>query len=419
MEKKVKAVTGTQDWIGEDLEKRLQVSKAFASVMKRFNAEPVETPILEKLEVFQKNLGETSDIVQKEMFTLGEEEVLVLRPEGTAGLLRALIDRGWEQKLPLKLYYDGPMFRRETPQKGRFRQFDQVGLELLGYKADAGDGLSILMAYSFLEKLGLSSKVKLEINYLGSEEERKAYREELVKYLQGNKEKLSQESQERLLKNPLRVLDSKQKEDKDIVSSAPLLESFLGEESTKLKNSLIKSLEQLNIPFVYNSKLVRGLDYYTGLVFEFISDEIGAQSTVLAGGRYDKLSENMGGTPIPAIGWAAGKERLSYLISLEESNKPLIGIVTTESSCMPTAYALAQEIFKRTSYAVEIPANDSLNKKMKKLNKLKAKYAVIIGPTEVEKGVYSFKDMESGEQKEVDLKTLLLKILISSIGSGN
>ncbi len=420
MEKKVTAVTGTQDLIGNELSLRKKVSSVFASSMKKFNVEPVETPILEKLEVFQKNLGETSDIVQKEMFTLGDgEDALVLRPEGTAGLIRALVDRGWEQKLPLKVYYDGPMFRRETPQKGRFRQFDQVGVELLGYKAEVGDALSIFMAWSFLKNLKLKSAVKLELNILGTDSERKSYRDALVSYFTSVEEKLSKESKERLLKNPLRILDSKQKEDKDLVLSAPTLELFLGEESRKQKLDLEKSLSTLGVDFVYNPRLVRGLDYYTGVVFEFISEDIGAQSTVLAGGRYDKLCETMGGPSVPAIGWAAGKERLSYLIEQPLEEKNLIGIVVTSDEYQAAALKIASSILEKTSYCVEFPSNESIGKKMKKLNKVGAKFAVIIGPDEFSSGKYSLKDMTSGTQEMVDEKTLLLKLLVSSLSSSS
>ena len=417
MEKKIRAVTGTQDLIGEDLQKRLKISDVFSKTMKKFNVEPVETPILELLEVFEKNLGETSDIVQKEMFTLESSgETLVLRPEGTAGLLRAVIDRGWEQKLPLKVSYDGPMFRKETPQKGRFRQFDQVGLELLGYKAQTGDTLSIMAAYAFLSNLKVKN-LKLEINYLGSDEERANYKTALMDYLTKEQSKLSKESKERLQKNPLRILDSKQKEDQDVVKNAPTLKSFLGQESLDTVNLLIESLNKMNIPFEYNPKLVRGLDYYTGLVFEFVSEEIGAQSTVLAGGRYDKLSTQMGGSSIPAIGWAAGKERLSYLVELDKVEQNLVGIVTTEDSCIPYAYEMAKTVTEKTKYSVEIPSNDSIAKKMKKLNKMNAQYVIVVGPDEVKNNVYSLKNMETGEQEVLDKNVLLMKILVSSLRS--
>ena len=408
---KFQAVVGTNDWKGEDLLKRQKVSESFSSTMKAFNVEAVELPILEKLEVFQKNLGESSDIVQKEMFTF---DGLVLRPEGTAGVVRALCS-GWEQNLPMKVSYDGSMFRKETPQKGRYRQFDQVGVELLGYKGEVSDGLAILMAHQFLKKLGIDSDLKLQVNFLGTKEERNSYKQSLEKFFSDFENKLSEESKVRLKTNVLRILDSKQEADQEIVKQAPSFSSFLGEESKKSLKLIKDQMTSLNIDFEVNERLVRGLDYYTGMVFEFVSTKLGSQGTVLAGGRYDDLVSSMGGPSTPCVGWAAGKERLAMLIPTPVVEKNIIGLIALEDGLMEDVLVLAQAISDKTSFQIEIPPNDSMAKKMKRLNKLGASYVAIIGENEKKKAVFSFKDMATGEQQELNTKDIVLKLLVKSL----
>lgn len=412
---KLQAVVGTNDWKGGDLLRRKKVSETFAKTARSFNVDPIELPILEKVEVFQKNLGESSDIVQKEMFTFDD---LVLRPEGTAGVVRALCT-GWEQGLPMKVSYDGSMFRRETPQKGRYRQFDQVGVEFLGYKSEVSDGLALLCAYQFLKNLGLENKIKLNLNYLGTTEERDQYKVALMEYFTKVEAGLSEESKKRLNSNVLRILDSKQAEDQDLVKSAPAFSSFLGEDSKKKFQLTTDQLTTLQIPFEVNERLVRGLDYYTGLVFEFVTTELGSQGTVLAGGRYDNLVKSMGGPDTPSIGWAAGKERLSMLIEEPVEEKAVVGLIALENGLMEDILSLAQAITSKTKFQVEIPGNESMNKKMKRLNSLGAKYVVILGSNEKAKGVFSFKDMTTGNQEEKTLKEILVKLLISSLSGSS
>lgn len=394
---KVNSATGTQDFLGHSLRVRNYIKNAFNEVAKSLNIQDIQTPVLERVETFVKNLGESSDIVQKEMFFVGED--MVLRPEGTAGIVRSLISNGWQELLPLKVAYSGSMFRKERPQKGRFREFEQLGVEFLGFDSTWGDGLAIQSATLFLSKINLLDKVELQYNFLGEEAERLAYREALVKYLAQFEDKLSEESKQRLKLNPLRVLDSKQKEDQDIVANAPSLETFYSPETIEKRQAFEKVLSQLNINGTYNPRMVRGLDYYNGLVFEFISNEIGAQSTVIGGGRYDRLVEQMGGPKTPSIGWAAGLERLSYLVTpKEEAKQLLIGIVVVDSKYIPEALALSN-VLSREGFAVELATNDSMGKKMKRLNKLGANFAVILGENEINNGEYTFKDMTSGEQK--------------------
>lgn len=411
--KAIPGVPGTQDLIGPELSKRLKIKKVFSETVSKFNIKPVQTSILEKKETFVKNLGETSDVVQKEMFSL---EDLVLRPEGTAGLIRAIISNGWVEQLPLKVSYQGSMFRKERPQKGRFREFEQLGVEFVGYEGLLGDIECLMVAESFLLSLGVRDKVSLKINYLATPEERKSYRDILVKYLSNNLNSLSKESKSRLENNPLRVLDSKQKEDQEIVKNSPKIEVVYSEESLSYFNQIKESLNKIEVSYEVDSTLVRGLDYYTGLVFEYVSkDNSGAQNTVLAGGRFDGLMEQMGGPKCKSIGFAAGLERLSYLVENEEpQNTELVGIVVTENSYLPDAFKLAKELRAR-NFVVEIPENESISKKMKKLNKIKSNYVVFIGEDEIKTSTYTLKDMSARTQENVGLTALILKLLVKRL----
>ena len=411
--KAIPGVPGTQDLIGPELSKRLKIKKVFSDTVSKFNIKPVQTSILEKKETFLKNLGETSDVVQKEMFSL---EDLVLRPEGTAGLIRAIISNGWVEQLPLKVSYQGSMFRKERPQKGRFREFEQLGVEFVGYEGLLGDIECLMVAESFLVSLGVRDKVSLKINYLATPEERKGYRDILVKYLSNNLDSLSKESKSRLENNPLRVLDSKQKEDQEIVKKAPKIEVVYNEESLSYFNKIKESLNKIEVSYEVDSTLVRGLDYYTGLVFEYVSkDNSGAQNTVLAGGRFDGLMEQMGGPKCKCIGFAAGLERLSYLVENEEpQNIELVGIVVTENSYLPDAFKLAKELRSR-NFVVEIPENESISKKMKKLNKIKSNYVIFIGEDEIKTSTYTLKDMSARTQENVGLTALILKLLVKRL----
>lgn len=411
--KAILGVPGTQDLIGPELSKRLKIKKVFSETVSKFNIKPVQTSILEKQETFVKNLGETSDVVQKEMFTLDD---LVLRPEGTAGLIRAIISNGWVEQLPLKVAYQGSMFRKERPQKGRFREFEQLGVEFVGYEGLLGDIECLMVAESLLSSLRIRDKVSLKINFLASPEERKEYRNILVKYLSENIDSLSKESKGRLEKNPLRVLDSKQSEDQWIVKKAPKIEVVYTKESSSYFNQVQESLRKLEVSFEVDPTLVRGLDYYTGLVFEYVSkDNSGAQNTVLAGGRFDGLMEQMGGPKCKSIGFAAGLERLSYLVESEEY-KPteLVGIVVTDNEYLPEAFKLAKELRSR-NFVVEIPENESISKKMKKLNKLNSNFVVFIGEEEIKTSTYTLKNMDTRSQEKLVLNALILKLLVKRL----
>lgn len=313
----IQPARGTRDIYGADLAAFKQVENTAREFAKRYGFGEIQTPIFESTEVFCRGVGETSDIVSKEMYTFTDRggESFTLRPEGTAGVVRAFISEGMEQNQPVKLMYAGPMFRYERPQKGRYRQLHQVGVEILGAATPQTDVEVLCLAWDFLSALGLQKYIRLELNTLGDVESRTAYRDALVAYFSDFKDKLSEDSRVRLEKNPLRILDSKDEGDKKIVENAPKMTDFLNEESKKFFDAVQDGLNALGIPFVVNPRLVRGLDYYRHTVFEFVTDSLGAQGTVLAGGRYDGLVQQLGGSQTAGIGFGAGIDRLALLVA--------------------------------------------------------------------------------------------------------
>ena len=408
---KVQTVRGTYDVYGSQKRKMKKVIKTASEVVEKYGFEEIETPIFEFTEVFARNLGDTSDIVTKEMYCFSDRggESLTLRPEGTAGVVRAFISEGMQQNLPVKLYYAGPMFRYERPQKGRQRQFTQFGCELLGVETPQADIEVIAMAYEFVEKLGLQGSVTVEINSLGDKESRDAYREKLVAYLKGHYDSLSADSKERLEKNPLRVLDSKEECDKAIVAAAPLYRDSLNEASKMFFENVLKGLDALGIKYRVNDRLVRGLDYYSHTVFELVTDKLGAQGTVLAGGRYDGLVSQMGGGEVPCIGWACGVERLA-LLNDEEMGKPRpVAVIPLGEDTAEMALKIAYQL-RLAGFPVEQSYSGNIKKRMIKANKANAYKAVIIGSEELAKGVVTIKDLESGEQKEVALDNIVKEV---------
>lgn len=399
---KIQNVRGTYDVYGKTKRKMKKVIAAGSEVVEKYGFEEIETPIFEFTEVFSRNLGETSDVVTKEMYCFQDRggESLTLRPEGTAGVVRSFISEGMQQNLPVKLYYAGPMFRYERPQKGRQRQFTQFGCELLGVETPQADIEVIAMAYEFVEKLGLEGNVVVEINSLGDRESRDAYRAKLVSYLREHLDELSADSKERLEKNPLRVLDSKEECDKEVVAGAPLYCDSLNETSKDFFNKVLQGLDSLGIKYRVNNRLVRGLDYYSHTVFELVTDKLGAQGTVLAGGRYDGLVEQMGGGAVAGIGWACGVERLSMLLDADVSLPRPVAVIPvgedTNGKAMEIAYRL-----RKAGFCVEQSYGGNLKKRMMKANKANAYKAVIIGSDELAENKVTVKDLDSGEQKTV------------------
>ncbi len=408
---KIQNVRGTYDLYGEAKRKAKKVIAVGSGTVEKYGFEEIETPIFEFTEVFSRNLGDTSDIVTKEMYCFQDRggESLTLRPEGTAGVVRSFISEGMQQNLPVKLYYAGPMFRYERPQKGRQRQFTQFGCELLGVETPQADIEVIAMAYEFIESLGLNGSVTVEINSLGDAESRNNYRAKLVAYLKEHFDELSEDSKNRLDKNPLRVLDSKEECDKAVVAGAPLYADSLNEASAKFFADVLQGLDNLGIKYRVNNRLVRGLDYYSHTVFELVTDKLGAQGTVLAGGRYDGLIEQMGGGKVAGIGWACGVERLSMLLEADTSLPRPIAVIPVGEDTNAEAIKIAYSL-RRAGYRVEHSYSGNLKKRMIKANKANAYKAVIIGSDELASNQVTLKDLDSGEQKTVALSNLLEEV---------
>ena len=314
-----------------------------------------------------------------------------------------------QQNLPLKFYYHGPMFRYERPQKGRQRQFTQFGVEMLGINTPQADIEAIAMAYDFLKTLGLEKNVVVELNSLGDTESRNIYREKLVAYLKAHIGELSAESVERLERNPLRVLDSKEECDKVVVDSAPLYSESLNEASKNFFEDVLKGLDLLGIPYRVNERLVRGLDYYAHTVFEFVTDELGAQGTVLAGGRYDGLVKEMGGGDVSGIGWACGVERLSMLLKEDVLPASPIAVIEVGDDVHDISLKIAHDL-RNAGFCVEHPYSGNLKKRMMKANKANAYLAVILGSDELSNGNVVLKDLHTGAQREVKLSNLLKEV---------
>jgi histidyl-tRNA synthetase len=398
----LRPVRGTRDFLPEDCLRRRRIEEAALACARRHGFGEIVTPVFEFTEVFARTLGDTSDIVTKEMYTFEDRggERLTLRPENTAGIVRALISNGLTQKGPVKLFYAGPMFRYERPQKGRMRQFHQVGVECLGVADPLADAEVIGLAHEVLDALGLGSLVTLEINSLGDGASRELYRDRLVAYLNGHRDRLSADSLLRLERNPLRVLDSKDPQDREVVAGAPDLGESLSREATDFFARVRDGLAALGIPFRVNPRLVRGLDYYCHTTFEFTTDALGAQGTVLAGGRYDGLVEQMGGPSTPSTGWAAGVERLMMLIEAPESAPRPVAVLPLGGEEAIRALALAQAL-RRGGLVVECHHGGNIGRGMKWANRIGACLAVILGSDEIARGVATVRDMDTGAQEEV------------------
>lgn len=402
---KLQPARGTRDIYGKDLSAFLFVENTARDFAKRYGFGEIQTPVFESTEVFARGVGETSDIVSKEMYTFTDRggESFTLRPEGTAGVVRAFISEGMEQNQPVKLFYAGPMFRYERPQKGRYRQLHQVGVEVLGATAPQTDVEVLCLAWDFLSALGLQPFIRLELNTLGDAESRAAYREALVTYFEQYKDQLSEDSRVRLEKNPLRILDSKDEGDKKIVENAPAMIDYLNEDSRAFFENVKAGLTEMGIPFVVNPRLVRGLDYYRHTVFEFITDSLGAQGTVLGGGRYDGLVEELGGPKTAGIGFGAGIDRLSLL--LQETGKqpaeprPIAVIPVGEDTLLPVM-KIAHDL-RQNGFIVDMAYSGNMGKRMKKANKINACTAVIMGSDEYEKGIVTVRDLDTGDQSEI------------------
>lgn len=345
----IQAVRGTQDIFGPDAEAFSFVVEAFERVRKLYRFRRAEMPVFERTEAFARSIGETTDIVSKEMYSFEDRsgESLTLRPEFTAGIARAYLTNGWQQHAPVKLATHGPLFRYERPQKGRYRQFHQIDAEIIGAAEPQADVELLCFADQLLKEMGITG-VTLHLNTLGDGDSREAWRAALVEHFRAVKDELSEESQERLERNPLRILDSKDRRDRQFVEGAPRIDDFLSDDARAFFDSVISGLNAAGVEWTRAPNLVRGLDYYRHTAFEFIPDEgseaagrLGSQSTVLGGGRYDGLIESLGGPATPAVGWAAGIERLAMLVGEKNEPKSDLGIISDSGSTNSDAVSIA------------------------------------------------------------------------------
>ena len=409
-------VRGTHDLLPEAMRRHRKVIDTARGVAALYGFHEMATPIFEFTEGFQRTLGDTSDIVTKEMYTFAmgagkgssKDEVdttITLRPENTAGVARAFISGGLAQQIPVKAFYAGPMFRHERPQKGRQRQFHQFGVELIGVPQPLADIEVIACGAQILETLGLSDAVTLELNTLGDPESRTAYREALVAYFSGHMDALSEDSRERLTRNPLRILDSKDEGDRKLVADAPLFEGFLNSESRDFFAAVREGLDGLGIAYTLNPRLVRGLDYYCHTAFEFTTDRLGAQSAVMAGGRYAGLIKTMGGPPTPGVGWASGVERLAMLLEQDIPAPRPIAVVPVGDAAQATALTVAQDL-RHAGFVVELGYSGNLKKRLQRANKMNARAALLFGEEELAAKSATLRDLDSGEQELVSLDSL-------------
>jgi histidyl-tRNA synthetase len=412
---KLQPVRGTKDILFEEGELFLHVANVARNVVRAYGYGEVQMPIFEFTEVFKRTLGETSDVVNKEMYTFDDKggRSITLRPEFTAGVVRSVISNGLWDKLPLRLFSLGPVFRYENPQQGRYRQFNQFNIENIGNRSPMVDAEMIAMAREVLDRLELPN-ITLELNSLGDIESRKKYSNALVKYLTKYKNDLSEDSQVRLVKNPLRILDSKSSVDQKILKEAPILEDFLSKESFEFFEEMLKLLDSLHVEYSISNRIVRGLDYYSDTVFEFTTNELGAQGTVLAGGRYDKLFELMGGRDVPAIGFAAGIERLMALYKNEISFSSLVSLVVLNQKFTSDGLGLAQKL-RKENIRTTIEESKDIGKSIKKALVNKASFIIFLGEDEANQGRFKLKNLNTREEKLLSEPELIRELRLLEV----
>ncbi|GIX16231.1 MAG: histidine--tRNA ligase [Rhodothalassiaceae bacterium] len=407
MTAKLQPVRGTRDLFGDEARRFFHVVRRFEALAEVWGFDPVSTPVFEFTPLFARTLGEASDVVTKEMYSFTDRsgDSLTLRPEYTAGIARAWISNGLASQGIGRFYAWGPMFRHERPQKGRYRQFHQLDVEIIGSDSPLADAELIALGHELLSTLGVADGVTLHINSLGTPACRARYREALVAYLEAHEDRLSEDSRARLRRNPLRILDSKDEGDRAIIAGAPRLAEFLDEEARAFFARVKEELARLDIPFVEDPYLVRGLDYYTHTAFEFITDRLGAQGTVLGGGRYDGLIEQLGGPATPGVGWAAGIERLAMLLARTPAPAPAVALIPLGAAAQERVLALARAL-RRAGLRTVFDYRGSLKKRMGRAAKAGARLAVIFGEEELARGEATVKDLATGAQESVPLSAL-------------
>ena len=411
MAEKITAIKGMNDVLPPQSAHWEWLEQKVRDVMARFAYRNIRTPIVEPTGLFVRSLGEVTDVVEKEMYSFEDKlngEALTLRPENTAGVVRAVVENNMLYEGGKRLYYMGPMFRHERPQRGRYRQFHQIGAEALGFSGAHVDAELILLAHSLWQQLGVQD-VRLEINSLGQPDERKAHREALIRHFEAHAELLDEDGKRRLLSNPLRILDTKNPAMKPVVESAPRLLDFLGVASLQAFETLQAILRSNGVAFTINPRLVRGLDYYNLTVFEFITESLGAQGTICAGGRYDGLIEQVGGKPAPGVGWAMGVERVLELLKeqnlLPEVPLPDAYAVIPDMASLPVAMQAIQQL-RMAGVAVQMHASataelGSFKSQFKKADGSGARYALVFGADEVAEGCVTVKSLRDGAGAQV------------------
>jgi histidyl-tRNA synthetase len=406
--RKIQAIRGMNDILPDQSSVWLYLEKTVADVVKSYGYQQIRFPIVENTDLFKRGVGETTDIVEKEMYTFDDRngESLTLRPEGTASCVRAADQAGLLFNQVQRLWYTGPMFRYERPQKGRYRQFHQIGVESFGMGSADIDAELIILSARLWQKLGLLEHVELQLNTIGLSTEREAFKVALVEYLTEFKNQLDEDSQRRLVSNPLRILDSKDESTQSVLKGAPNLEDFIGEESQAHFDRLQAILKANNVPYIINHRLVRGLDYYGKTVFEWVTSHLGSQATICAGGRYDGLVEQLGGKSTPAVGFAMGIERLVLLLETLELIPAAakfstdVFVTSMGDDAEIASFVLAESIRAIDSSRVVLRhcGGGSFKSQMKKADKSEARFTIILGQDEIDQGVCLIKDMLTGEQ---------------------
>jgi histidyl-tRNA synthetase len=403
----VQPVRGTQSLLGEDADRLAKVVAAFDRARRLYGFKRVEVPTIEHTQVFARTIGETTDVVSKEMYSFEDRsgDSITLRPEFTAGICRAYLSEGWQQHAPLKVATHGSAFRYERPQKGRFREFHQLDVEIIGAAEPQADVELLALGYQLLQDLGIAEGVTLQLNTLGDAETREAWRTALVDYFRAHEAGLSEDSVARLERNPLRILDSKDPSDRTICAGAPSVDAHLTGEASDFFAAVTAGLDAAGVPWVRNPRLVRGLDYYRHTAFEFVTDRLGAQGTVIAGGRYDGLIETLGGPHTPAVGWAAGIERLAMMIEAPPRETPDVVLVPIGARAEAEAQKIVSGL-RREGVAADLAYRGNMKKRLSRADSAGAKYALVIGDDELDRREAQLKDLATGEQRAVSLDLL-------------
>ncbi len=417
MSKRIQSIRGMHDVLPPVSSMLREIEHTLQNVLHQYGYQEIRMPLLEQTELFKRSLGEVTDIVEKEMYTFEDRngDSLTLRPEGTAGCVRAGLQHGFLYGQPSRLWYGGPFFRHERPQKGRYRQFHQIGVETFGFVGPDIDAELIILSHDMWQKINLPVTPKLEINSLGTSQVRQTYREELIAYLQQHEDKLDNEAKQRLHTNPLRILDSKNPDLQSIIHNAPNLLDHLDVDSAEHFAKLQELLAAANIEYTINARLVRGLDYYSKTVFEWFADSLGAQATICAGGRYDGLVEQLGGKPCAAAGFAIGLERLAALLEESQLKDPAIDVylVLMSEQAERIGMQIATEIrteLPRCSVVINC-GGGSIKSQMKRADRSNARFAIILGEDEIKNNNVSVKFLREQRDQETQSQDNLVSFL--------